>query len=230
MEFVYTVPREKLFPDCYPQGFVPFGAGAERRELLERIAEHGFFVEREHAERSPALKQIIPYALVCAGEELLLTRRSKRGGEARLFGKHSLGIGGHVEPCDLAQRASAEGARARGPGLIEAATRRELDEELLLEGTIAIEPLGIVNDDSNAVGAVHLGWVQCVRVDGNVHIRERELLSGGLVPPSELRRLLDEGADFETWSALIASRIDEVLPNHILTVAAQGRTRRDLHR
>lgn len=230
MEFVYTVPRERLFPDCYPQGFVPFGAGTDRTELLERIAEHGFFVERAYAERSPALKQIIPYALVFAGEEVLLTRRSKRGGESRLFGKHSLGIGGHVEPCDLPPRASEESARGRGAGLIDAATRRELAEELRLEGSIAIEAVGIVNDDSNPVGAVHLGWVQCVRVDGDVHIRERELLSGGLVPPSGLRRLLDEGADFETWSALIASRIDEVLPNHILTVAAEGRTRRNLHR
>ena len=225
MEFVFAVPRERLFPEFYPQGLLAFGAGEASHGLLAAIAEHGFFVERAHAERDPSLKQIIPYALVCANGEVLLTRRSKRGGESRLFGKHSIGIGGHVEPQDLER--AGNGSLARGRALIDAAMQRELAEELDIEGRIRIEPVGIVNDDSNPVGAVHLGWVQRVEVDGQVHIRERELLAGGLVSPVELRRLLAEGEDFETWSALIVSRIDEVLPQHILTLASEGRTRRD---
>src|SRR5262249_56887683 len=68
MEFVFVAPREALFPACYPQGFHPFSErGSERgsesggvRELLERVREHGFFVERSRAERTPAWKQLIP--------------------------------------------------------------------------------------------------------------------------------------------------------------------------
>ena len=93
MEFVFVVPRSKLFGDCYPQGLVPFESGGSAESAITResfdelVREHGFFVERDHAERDPGLKQIIPYTLVSARapggrerEEILLIRRLARSG------------------------------------------------------------------------------------------------------------------------------------------------------
>jgi len=204
MEFVYVVPRAALFPECYPQGLVRFGQGFERASFEALVAKHGYYVEREHAERDPSLKQIIPYILIERGGELFLLRRLKRGGESRLHDKLSLGVGGHIEPHD-----QPSGARRASP--IERAARRELGEELELAGECELESIGLINDDSNPVGAVHLGWVQVARVAGRVAVRETELLEGGFQSIPALRALRAQGANFESWSSMLLDSIELVL-------------------
>jgi len=95
---------------------------------------------------------------------------------------------------------------------IEAGTRRELSEELAIEGSYDIRTLGILNDDSNPVGAVHLGWVQVVDVDGSVRIREEDVLEGKLTTFDALRKRLRAGDDFESWSSILIEHLDELLP------------------
>lgn len=206
MEFVYVVPRAELFPECYPQGLVAFGASLQRADFETRLARHGFYVERARAEREPAWKQIIPYSVVVRAQgerEVLLMKRLRTGGEGRLFDKLSIGVGGHLNPCDQPAQAGALP--------LAAGTQRELEEELELDGPCAITSVGILNDDANPVGAVHLGLVQVVTVDGDARIREREVLEGSFTSPAELRRLLRAGADFETWSKALVERLDELL-------------------
>jgi predicted NUDIX family phosphoesterase len=204
MEFVYVVPRARLFPDCYPQGLHPFGGGPERARFEDRVREHGFFVERDHAERNPELKQIIPYNVMVCGDEILLLRRSKQGGESRLHDKLSIGVGGHINPEDLSSETSRDPIR---DGAI-----REIEEEIEVRGTYDLRTVGFLNDDSNPVGAVHLGIVQVASIAGSVEIRETEVLGGELVSPAELRDRLSRGENFETWSAILIDRIDELLP------------------
>lgn len=229
MEFVFVVPRSELFRDAYPQGLVPFGRGGPGLSLEQVEAasrEHGYFVERERAERDPALKQIIPYTIVDARprrtapvldgprgaaprartgaqEGVLVMRRLARGGETRLHDKLSIGVGGHINPEDLVS--------TRDRALFAEGARRELEEELVLEGTWHVEAVGVLNDDANPVGAVHVGLVQVLHLEGSVRIREEDVLEGRLVPVDELQRLRSSGADFETWSSLLIDRIDELL-------------------
>lgn len=198
MEFVFVVPRRDLFPDHFPQGFHAFGEGRPSASFQAALEQHGFFVERARAEVSPQWKQIIPYNVVVVGENVLLLRRKTGGGEQRLHHKLSIGVGGHLNPEDV------DGSRDPLPR----GTARELDEELDIRGTYTVERIGLINDDANPVGAVHVGLVQVVRVEGTVEIREKDVLEGRLVRPSELTRELREGANFETWSA----RLVEVLP------------------
>jgi len=205
MEFVYVVPRREIFRTHDPQGFHPFHEATHRSSLEETIRTTGFFVERDHAERNPDLKQVIPYTLVTTGGRVLLMRRLPQGGETRLHGKLSIGVGGHINPEDV------ESTGLSDP--IGAGTRREIEEELDVRGSYDIQALGFLNDDSNPVGAVHLGWVQLADVQGSVAIREEDVLEGELVPTGELSRRLREGADFETWSSLLIDRIDEMLPH-----------------
>jgi predicted NUDIX family phosphoesterase len=75
--------------------------------------------------------------------------------------------------------------------------------------------VGIINDDSNSVGAVHVGVVQVVTVTGTVAIRETDRLEGRMVSMEDLRVLRDQGADFETWSALLLDRLEEFLPQPV---------------
>lgn len=203
MEFVLVVPRQRLFDDRYPHGFEPF-TGEERERVVSRIRDHGYFVERRHAERDPMLKQVIPYALFERGEDLFLMRRLGKGGEARLHGKMSVGVGGHINPVD----------GAADP--LEAGLRREIEEEVVVEGAGGgpgweATPVGILNDDATAVGAVHFGLVYRVRVAGEVRVRETDALEGAFTPRAEVLRLLrEERPRFETWSALLLDRVGEL--------------------
>jgi predicted NUDIX family phosphoesterase len=210
MEFVYVVPRTALFPDFYPHGLIRFqDAPAAENSCVSRlsfeaaIAREGFFVERSVAERTPAWKQVIPYTLVQCGERILLTRRTQQGGEARLHDKHSIGIGGHINPVDL------EPGAVRNP--LPAGARREIEEELDVRGTYELRPVGLINDDSNSVGAVHVGVVHVLRVEGSVEVREREQLEGRLVTPAELRELAEHGANLETWTKLLLPHLEGLL-------------------
>ncbi len=220
MEFVYVVPRETLFPDCYPQGLVPFadvgglGATLDRGEFLERIAEHGFFVERAYAERSPSLKQVIPYTVlhgpdatsVEAGDEtsgILVMRRKRGGGESRLHGKHSIGVGGHLNPIDL------EGGSRHA--ILERGSLREISEEISITGDLELRTHGVLNDDSNPVGAVHVGLVQVARFSGTLRILEEDQLEGRVLAPAALHRLRRDGAEFETWSSILIDPLDQLV-------------------
>jgi predicted NUDIX family phosphoesterase len=204
MEFVYVVKRYDLFERSFPHGLQICGED-DMAPLLARIAEHGFFVERRHAELDSTMKQIIPYCVVARGQDVFLTRRLAAGGEARLHGKRSIGIGGHVNPVDGV--GGSEGGDVLREGL-----RRELDEELVIGGSWNSRPVGILNDDSTDVGSVHLGLVSVVDVDGDVAVRETEALEGEFVGVDELERLCrEERGSFETWSALVIDRLPQIL-------------------
>ena len=207
MEFVLVVPRRDLFRDCYPQGLRPFGDGLSADDLERAVREHGFFVERRRAELDCDLKQIIPYTLVvrhgAADEpEVLLLRRLAKGGEARLHDKLSIGVGGHIDADDA--RDLAEGELAR---VLDRGTRRELGEELVLAGQPTLHRVGLINDDSNPVGAVHLGLVQLALVEGPVAIRETDMLEGDFETLDALAALHAQGANFETWSAHLVENL-----------------------
>lgn len=196
MEFVWVVKRKELFDLHVPHGFLDEREHADEiRRYVDRSHRRGFFMERRFAEEDRAFQQIIPYVLVRRGDEVLLLRRSKRGGDARLHDKLSIGVGGHVNPPD-----------AEHKDLIDACARREIEEEIEVKGKATLRPIGIINDDSNPVGAVHFGVVHEARIppDGDVRVRETELLEARWTTWAELRKIAaDERANMESWSKLI---------------------------
>ena len=103
----------------------------------------------------------------------------------RLHGKASIGVGGHLNPVD-------DGEDALMSGL-----RREWAEELEADWEPEFELIGLLNDDSNPVGAVHLGVVFSVDARGReVDVREHDKLVGGFAGPDELtQQLVDRHGD-----------------------------------
>lgn len=209
MEFVFVVPRIELFPTSTPHGIRFFGEGFHETAFCQCVERHGFFVEREYAERTPSLKQVIPYTIVTRDHEVYLLQRTRGGGESRLHDKLSIGVGGHVNPVDLPGAEAGERAR-RDP--LPGATRREISEELCLEGTEEVRSFGILNDDTNPVGAVHVGLVQVLAVRGSVAVRETDQLSGRFATAPELESMLADGANFETWSSLLIPHLGRLVP------------------
>jgi predicted NUDIX family phosphoesterase len=210
MEFVFVLKRRDLFEASGPvQGLHLLPATELEDTFLRRIRERGFFLERERAERDPDFKQIIPYTLVISESRVFAFLRLAAQTEARLRRKSSLGIGGHIDPPDA------------GPDPIRAGCVRELGEELRIEGPVDPEPIGVLNDEANEVGAVHFGVVHRLRArEGDVRVRETDRLAGAFETPARLRARAEDGEDFETWSRFLLGELDRVVESG--TVA--GRT------
>src|SRR5579863_6332741 len=79
------------------------------------------FLPRSDAEQNPKYKQLIPYALLICDGKILRYQRGKKGGEKRLHGLYSVGIGGHISEDDKTLFAS---------NLYLEGMRRELMEEV----------------------------------------------------------------------------------------------------
>jgi predicted NUDIX family phosphoesterase len=63
--------------------------------------------------------------------------------------------------------------------------------------------IGLLNDDRNAVGSVHLGLVYEVEAAGRpFSVREHDKLSGRLADAHEIRAAWDR---MESWSQLVVS-------------------------
>ena len=119
--------------------------------------------------------------------------RTDAGGDRRLHGKASIGVGGHLNPVD------------DGEDALMAGLRREWTEELVAGWTPEFRLVGMLNDDTNPVGAVHLGVVFEVQADGRaVEVRERDKLTGGFVTAEAVQAAWDR---LETWSQLVAGAI-----------------------
>src|ERR1022692_3416989 len=130
------------------------GLNFEPQKYLEAILSRGnnFFLQRAQAENDPTHKQIIPYAILAFENKVLYYVRGKKAGEQRLVAKGSIGIGGHINDED--HTLFAFGAQA-----FQDAVRREVCEELSIQGAFDARPAGLINDDSTEVGQVHFGVV-----------------------------------------------------------------------
>jgi predicted NUDIX family phosphoesterase len=153
------------------------------------IRTAGQFLPRSQAERDESWKQVIPYPVLRDGDRWFLMRRTRSGGDARLHDRYSIGVGGHVNPED--------GGLG---GNLEIALQREWLEELAVDFVPAFRFVGLLNDDSTAVGRVHLGAVFEADAAGRaVEIRETDKLSGRFVDAAGVESVADQ---LETWSRL----------------------------
>jgi predicted NUDIX family phosphoesterase len=194
-ERVLVLPRDAVPGGCDFRGVKEADAGA-LSALRQAVAAHGRYLDRPLAEDDLSHKQLIPYVVVRDGSQVFLMERTDAGGDARLHGKASIGVGGHLNPVD-------EGEDALMAGL-----RREWAEEIEADWEPDFRLVGLLNDDSNPVGAVHLGVVFTVEADGRpVAVREHDKLIGHFADADELGAAWDR---LETWSQLVAASLGVV--------------------
>ena len=165
-------------------------------EVLDLIRRDGFFLPRPTAEESPEYRQIIPYVAVVRGNDVFVTRRLNKGGESRLHGRLSLGVGGHINETD----------RENGDWLLNC-LRREIEEEVALDDFGVLTLRGLINDCGNAVGSVHLGFFFTLTTSGSCAVRETEKLEGGFAPIASLGEALDR---METWSQIVTPELTKL--------------------
>jgi len=138
-------------------------------------------------ESDPRYKQIIPYLVFMNNDKVFVMQRKDTASEKRLASKLSVGIGGHIRKEDLLGTTIFDWAR------------REFNEEVVYNDKFEFEPLGIVNDDSNSVGEVHLGFVFLLKGStSNIKVKS-ELKSGEMISLESIKDL----SKYETWSQLV---------------------------
>jgi predicted NUDIX family phosphoesterase len=173
------------------------GLTLEAERYLHKLFAPGVprFIPRSQAEADPAYKQLIPYVLMAYDGKYLSYIRGKWAGEARLVGNRSIGIGGHINPGDDLPLFNADFYQT-----YLAAVEREVAEEVTVETGYADRIVGLLNDDSNEVGSVHLGIVHLWILDSaQVSKREQMITHMSFMSPAELNQLRDT---LETWSQL----------------------------
>jgi predicted NUDIX family phosphoesterase len=181
-ESVFGLPRVNVpggldWRGVAPRPFAPY---------LAALRQFGSFRPRPDAENDPSWKQIIPYVVLRDGDRIFLMRRTRAGGDERLHDRYSIGIGGHINPEDTD---------------VEGGLQREWSEEIDADFTPTFAPIGVLNDDDNSVGAVHLGLVYAAEAGGRrVEIRERDKLEGRFATWDEVVAVADK---LETWRALL---------------------------
>lgn len=148
---------------------------------------------RYEAELDPKYKQIITYAIIQERESGDVFCTKRLGGDSRLVGQYSIGIGGHVEP----------------PEQIYDALYREIEEEVGLSGTDLENCTfkGYIYDNSSEVSSVHVGFAFLVSVSKKaISVKEKDKLSGEWVSLAQLKKYRTKDK-LETWSAIAADNI-----------------------
>jgi dCTP deaminase len=169
-------------------------------ELIRLVNERGFFHSRYDCEGDELALQVIPYVLGFGSDGTIFSyvraENIEDYGDERLFGKHSIGIGGHI-------------GRADGPNFVEEGLEREVfREEARVSGNVA-KPvlLGTLYQPDKPVDKVHFGFVYGFYTDGGIAPKESSIISGRMLKMEDVVRGSDER--YETWSRVLAPRLSE---------------------
>ncbi len=183
-EKVMVVSRDDLFKNGIWHGLKTQGIEKYTRLIF---TSHKF-LRRGDVEDDPKWQQIIPYIVFEDQGKIFLMHRKETHTDKRLANNFSIGIGGHINVSDI-----------RGANIISWA-QREFAEEVIYNGKFKAKFLGVLNDDSNEVGLVHVGLVIKVIGDGTpISVRD-EHKSGVMVSRDELMKKYKQ---METWSQII---------------------------
>ena len=181
-ELVYIVPR-----DAVPDGAAWHGLRTDGlADFVTALERDGRYEPRDRMELDPSCKQVIPYLVLRDGHRFFLMQRTTGGVDVRLHGRYSIGVGGHLNP---------------GDGGLLGGLEREWREELVADFVPDFRLVGLLNDDTTDVGAVHLGAVYLADAAGRpVTIRETHKLTGAFAEPEAVAQVADR---LETWSRLV---------------------------
>lgn len=151
-------------------------------DSLKRLEAAGLWLgNRGELEEDERFRQIIPYVIVRQNGRILTYIRGATGGEARLHGKLSIGVGGHIDHHDVLYTQTGRIALKETIG--EAAAREVNEEVEIFNQTGGYGPkalsrmikwTGLLVDNSDAVGRVHVGVVGVIDLPETDIVEARE--------------------------------------------------------
>lgn len=217
-EQIIVVPRKDLF-NGEKLTFQGLETSREKLIQLNMNIDSNYTVKRrgdkddvishpdENMEINHDYKQPIPYAVLKRGNEIFVYERLKAGGESRLHNKLSIGVGGHMNMPEV----TIEGSSPQWYNLLLENMFREINEEISF-GKVIDEPkfniLGMINDDEDSVGKVHIGVLAIFELDEDVEIsvKEKDQLAGYFMNIDSLK-LPNFYDRMESWSKIVIDNI-----------------------
>lgn len=204
---------------CWPSAAVDqaLELSKDNSELIALLCEIPYSLRsRATVEKDKNWLQVLPYATVVdqSTGKIFTYRRPAGGGESRLYGNTSIGLGGHVD--------SLPKDKGSVCGHLGDETGRELDEEVglkvtmeknLLGSTSRAEMIGfdiyrghfkVLRIKETDVESVHLGLAFRVEVPDASHLAKinlKEVQDPRWLTKEELKAELAAGGPFEVWSA-----------------------------
>ena len=167
---------------------------------VETLNEAGLFLgPRYLLEDMPEFMQIIPYIIVRKGNKFVSYTRTPKGGEARLQGKTSVGLGGHIDLADARLNPCTNQVDLQRT--VEYALQRELEEEVPGINVDNVQFVGLLTDVSDAVGKVHIGLVVACDLVGDLPVDNEDALASVKLRTAD--ELLGDEFTLEKWSRLV---------------------------
>jgi len=186
-EQILVVKSDILFKDGKWQGLKTDNLDY----YVDLIKENCEFKRRADMENDTSYQQIIPYIVFNYQDKYFLYRYLKKAGEQRLLNDYIIGVGGHINKDDIKE----------GEDVLEAGRDREWDEEVEYKDHLDKKLIGILNDDSRPVEAVHLGLVYLFKGNTpNILVKEKDKMAGELFGPQDLA---DKAGNTEGWAPII---------------------------
>jgi predicted NUDIX family phosphoesterase len=193
-------------------GLIPFS---------EQFGHHTVIAQRASLEVDENYRQVIPYFMLIdkTNGNVIVPYRRVGGGEDRLLDKVSIGFGGHVDLIDLR---GGDNSHLSLIDTILGAVHRELGEEVEFapapdgqEHNFGMFDVGVLIDNSNEVGRVHVGVVLAIDINTELPFSSKEEGIEMLTPgtPAEI---LAAGYNLENWSKIVlehlATPFEEIAP------------------
>jgi predicted NUDIX family phosphoesterase len=212
--------------------FLPITKESETEAILPRdaflMAPRHLLGDSQEPGQILGYQQMTVYILITSViggvEKVLLYRRAPKGGESRLKGKLSIGIGGHVSEPDIAFDQTEEGEfdefkKELCPmSSLLSACWREFIEEIRVKtpgmfGPVATNltnsliPIGIIADETTDVERCHVGFVYKATIDESL-VSELEANDEGIdligfVSKDEIK---NQDGQIEVWSQILLDK------------------------
>lgn len=174
--------------------------------LSEVAADQFHFINRSVVDNvndltiGKAFPHLIGYVTVKLGDKYLSYSRENTGGETRLAGRRSIGIGGHT---DIEDVVISEGGHIDATSTLENSICRELEEEIGLDlFNIRAERFdSLIVDRTDEVGSVHLGVPLIIEIKS-----ENEIIKTDEVHDIQWltkEQLLADFDAYENWSKIV---------------------------
>ena len=196
-----VVPRSALFGKNDERCFEGFESKENHFDLDTILRSSGAYIPRSPytigphtfpgAELDVRQKQIVPVGIFTHNGSYFVYSTTQQSTEARLVGKPSVGISGHIEECDYSATES----------IVERTMIREFHEEMDYSGSLNLEHVGYVNLEQTVLDKVHFGSVYILHGDSSsITVRETEKIQGRL---HNFEELVSMGNEFDSWQKVL---------------------------
>ncbi|MDD5178214.1 MAG: 2'-deoxycytidine 5'-triphosphate deaminase [Candidatus Nanoarchaeia archaeon] len=197
--------QDRLLLEPFRKNKIGFEFFTGDESMLIKTIEKGFFQSRYDCEQDELVLQPIPYVILLNDKgqvfSYVRTEDIKDYGDKRLFGKYSVGVGGHINKTDKNDKQN----------LIQTCLNREVfEEEVEIIGSYSPPKfVGTIIEDKKPVDRVHFGLVYALHVNGNVTPKEASIITGEMIPIKTLMN--DPNLErYETWSQILIPNLDEI--------------------